>query len=104
NPLGTHWFTLVTPPARGVVEVRGNSVIRYTADADEAGADALIVKVHDSGTPSAEVLVTVSVDVQPRDPFALRDRGCDTAGAAAPWWLALLALRRRRQGAAQPVP
>jgi hypothetical protein len=108
---GADWtVTVVTPPARGEVEIDGQHVT-YRAPKDFAGPDPFTLQVVDDGAaawpdnPPGTALVNVELDVfQGKVPDELKDRvagcACDGTGRATPWsvaaLLALIGLRRRR--------
>lgn len=76
---------LVTPPARGDVQILGGGLVRYCPDADTCGPDAFQYRVGDGAgnwTPPIDVAVTVEADND--CPVAAPD-GASTAEEAAIW-------------------
>jgi hypothetical protein len=90
DPDDRHRLTIVSSPARGIVEIRGDGTLIYTSTGG-TGRDHLTIEIEDDGYPPRRDRADLEIEVV--------GAGCRTTSADAPWWLfgiVLLTFRLRR--------
>jgi len=92
---GALHYVIVSAPSHGKATISATGVLSYTAGADFAGQDSVVVRIEDDGVPALGTDITVSVL------DSASSGGCSAAGSAPMGlWLFLLAaplFRRRRR-------
>lgn len=99
----THTLEIVEPPAHGDLEVTEGLQFRYTPEDGYLGEDTALLRVVDSGDPTASGEVAIEIDVLSRaDWNEVMGEGCGCASPGLTGGFSLLALilpfvgRRRR--------
>jgi MYXO-CTERM domain-containing protein len=94
----SHTFAITAMPAHGGATVGNDGVVTYTSMPGYLGADELTVSVTDAAAPARTMSAKVTIDVTPK----VEGGGCGCAsgrpgaGALAPLFAVVFALRRRR--------